>query len=170
VRGTITLEGSAVAANFRHYQVEAGPGTNPSAFTVIHGPVNQLVEQGVLGVFDTTQVANGPYTLRLVVFDQSGGAIESKVRVLVDNPIAPPTPTPTATETVLPTGTPTLIPTATETVVPPSATPLPPTETPTNTPTLALPTETPTLELPTETPTITATLGFQATTEPVSSQ
>jgi membrane peptidoglycan carboxypeptidase len=80
VRGVITLEGSAVAAKFKHYQVEAGPGTNPSAFILIHGPVNQLIEQGVLGIFDTTQVANGPYTLRLVVFDQTGGATESKVR------------------------------------------------------------------------------------------
>ena len=153
--------------------MEAGKGTNPDAFTLIHGPINQLVEQGVLGVFDTTQVENGPYTLRLVVFDQSGGAFDAKVRVLVDNlSTATPLPTETPTETVVPpTDTPTLvIPTATETVVPPTNTPPLATETPTETPTLALPTDTPTLtstlELPLETPTLTATLGLQATTEP----
>ncbi len=174
VRGAVTLEGSAVAANFAHYQVEAGKGTNPPEFILIHGPINQLVEQGILGVFDTSKVENGPYTLRLVVFDQTGGATESKVRVLVDNPV---TPTPGPTDTAIPaTDTPTATiapPTDTPTSPPPTDTPttLPPTETPTETPTLPLPTDTPTLtptlELPTETPTITATLSVQGTTEPV---
>jgi membrane peptidoglycan carboxypeptidase len=178
VRGTITFEGSATAANFAGYQIEVGKGTNPPGYTVVVGPVNQIVEQGILGTLDTTQVENGPYTLRLVVFDQSGGAFDSKVRVLVDNLNTPtPAPTDTPTETVVPpSDTPTLIPaTATETVVPPSDTPPPAaTDTPTLTPTLALPTDTPTiaptLELPANTPTITSTLNVQGTTEPVRGQ
>jgi membrane peptidoglycan carboxypeptidase len=153
VRGTVALEGSAVAANFRHYQVELGVGTHPQAFLIIHGPVNQLVEQGVLGVFDSTQVENGPYTLRLVVVDRGGGAIESRVRVLVDNPPATPTPTePVATVTDTPT--------ATGTPAPPADTPTPPlVQTPTNTPTLPL------LETPTETPTSTPTLSPEPPTD-----
>jgi hypothetical protein len=177
VRGIITFEGSATAANFAGYQIEVGQGTNPAGYIPVVGPVNQIVEQGVLGTLDTTQVENGPYTLRLVVFDQSGGAFDSKVRVLVDNPNTPtPAPTSTPTETVIPptvTETPTLIPTATETIVPPTDTPSA-TETPTETPTLPLPTDTPTitptLELPTGTPTITATLSIQGTTEAVSGE
>jgi 1A family penicillin-binding protein len=182
-RGVMTLEGSAVAANFSHYQVELGVGTAPQAFVVIHGPVDQLIEQGTLGVFDTTQVENGAYTLRLVVFDQSGGLIESRVRLLVDNPPTPtplPTPTPTLTpvptETEVPTATPTatepvIIPTDTPTptatntpespTVTPTLTPKPPTETPTATPTASpeLPPETPTASptAPPETPTMTPT-------------
>jgi hypothetical protein len=157
VRGPLTLAGTALAANFSRYQVELGKGTNPSEFALIHGPVNQLVEQGILGVFDSTQVENGPYTLRLVVFDQSGGTTEARVRVLVDNAA---TVMPSSTETALPTDTPTLVPTVTETptvIVLPTDTPtLAPTatETPAGTPTLELPTETPTLPLPTETPTL----------------
>lgn len=165
VHGVITLEGSAVAANFSHYQVEVGQGTNPSSFVPALGPVKQLVEQGVLGVLDTTQVENGPYTIRLVVFDQTGGAVEGRVHVLVDNPV---TPTPTSTDIPLPvTDTPTTV-LPTDTPIPPTETPttVPPTETPTETPTLPLPTDTPTLELPTETPTITATLRIEGTTEP----
>jgi hypothetical protein len=168
VRGTITLEGSVTAANFSHYQIEAGKGTEPSQFILVHGPVQQIIEQGVLGVFDTTQVENGPYTLRLVVFDRSGGAFDTKVRVLVDNLS---TATPAPTETSIPmTDTPTLVP-PTETSLPPTQTPIPelPTDTPippTETPTVVLPTDTPTLELPTETPTLTATLSLQATVEP----
>ena len=153
-RGTITLEGSATAANFDHYQVEAGLGTAPQAFMVIHGPITQLVEKGVLGVFDTTRAENGPYTLRLVVFDRNGGSAESRVRVLVDNP---------ATATPLPTNTPTA--TATPTLRPPTSTSTPtlpalPTvaNTPTATPTgTSTPTFTPVVNTPTFTPTVTDT-------------
>jgi 1A family penicillin-binding protein len=163
VRGVITLEGSAVAANFRHYQVELGQGTNPGTFMVVLGPVGQLVEQGVLGTLDTTQVENGPYTLRLVVVDSTGGAIEARTRVLVDN-AATATPVPTDTPTPLPIETPT----ETPTVIAPTDTPTlefptetPTLESPTETPTLELPTETPTVELPTETPTLAATTEVQ---------
>jgi membrane peptidoglycan carboxypeptidase len=162
-RGTLTVEGSVAAANFSHYQIEFGQGTTPDAFTVISEPVNQTIEAGVLGVFDTTKVENGPYTLRLLVFDQSGGQVESRVRVLVDNV---PTPAPTETET--PTLTPTITETPTET---PTATTEPATATPTQsaatetstatpipntaTPTQSTATETP---LPTATPTLPAEL------------
>jgi 1A family penicillin-binding protein len=167
VRGTITMEGAVTAANFSHYQVEVGIGTGPQAFALVHGPIRQIVEQGVLGVFDTTQVENGPYTLRLVVFDQNGGGNEDRVRVLVDNPIATPSPSPTvtATQPVIPSATPTASPTPTLTPEPPtataSATSPPPTATgpaPTATPTTTS-TATPTLpaELPTDTPTATPT-------------
>lgn len=147
-RGVITLEGSAVAANFSHYQVELGVGTNPQALVLIHGPVDRLIEQGVLGVFDTTKVENGPYTLRLVVFDKTGGASEARTRVLVDNPPATATasPSPTATELpATPTHTPTLTPTA---VITSTSTPELPTSTPTSLP----------VELPTATLTSTATI------------
>ncbi len=174
VRGVITFEGSATAANFSHYQIEVGQGTNPQSFTPVTGAVNQIVEQGILGTLDTSKVENGPYTLRLVVFDKSGGSFDSKVRVLVDN-LTTATPVPLPTDTVVPTDTPTVVPTVTETVALPTDTPtvVPPTDTPTvtlptETPTVEFPTETPTLELPTETPVVTATLSLQATTEPVS--
>ncbi len=160
VRGQLPLEGSAVAANFSHYQVEVGVGAAPQAFLMIHGPVRELVEQGQLGIFDTSQVENGPYTLRLVVVDRNGGTVEARVRILVDNPIATPTPTapPSPTVTLSPptvTQTPTApLPTETPTTAPTDLPTDTPTETPTTTPTV-IPTETPTLpiELPTETPT-----------------
>jgi 1A family penicillin-binding protein len=166
VQGITTLEGSAVAANFSHYQIEFGVGTDPQAFAVIQPPVSQLIEDGTLGEFNTTQVENGPYTLRLVVFDQTGGAVSAEVRVLVDNPAATSTllPTPTETPTLIPTDT--VEPTATSTLEIPTFTPtLPPelpTETPTLTPSATLepplePSETPTIS-PTELPTTEATL------------
>ena len=147
VRGTMTLEGSALAASFSHYQVELGVGTNPQAFLKIHGPVNQLVEQGPLAAFDTTPVENGPSTLRLLVFDQTGGATEARAHVLVDNPVSTATATPVF---VLPTDTP--APVFTDTPLPEVVLPTPtstqePAETVTPEPTPTLP-----LAPPIETP------------------
>lgn len=179
VRGVITVEGSAVAANFSHYQIELGQGTDPQNFIVIKDPTPRLIEQGLLGQFDTTQIENGPYTLRLMVFDQSGGAFEARVRVLVDNPIPTVTPTasPTPTQPIIPTDTPTLAPTDTPTVIIPTDTPTtaPPTATPTSLPTeLPLPTDTPTLlpspttpvVAPSDTPTLAPTATPTTTPAP----
>lgn len=119
VRDTVTLAGSAIAADFAHYQVEMGGGTNPQQFMVVHGPVQQLIQNGPLGVFDTTEVDNGPYTLRLRVFNRYGNNQEARVRVLVQND--PPTPTVTPTEETFiipPTNTPTPRPTSTNTPQP----------------------------------------------------
>ncbi len=178
VRGVISLEGSAAAANFKQYQVELGKGTQPDSFMVVLGPLNQLVEQGVLGVLDTTQVENGPYTLRLVVSDQAGGAVETRTRVLVDNAAtatSAPTDTPLpVTDTPIPTGT-LAPPTETPTVPPPTATPVPqaptdtpvpPSPTPTETPTIELPTATLIPEVPTDTPTTTVGPAVQETMTP----
>jgi membrane peptidoglycan carboxypeptidase len=164
-RGTITLEGSAAAANFSHYQIELGVGTEPQAFAVIQDPVYQLVEQGMLGLLDTTQVENGPYTLRLVVFDKTGGSAESRVRLLADNPAtATPTvtltPSPTLVNTATPTHTPTIEATHTATSEPTATTTPTLIPTLTNTPTLVKPTPTITL-----TPTITSTLPVELPAE-----
>ena len=157
-RNTISLEGSASADNFSHYQIEMGTGTNPDVFVTIAGPVNQMVSLGILGVFDTTAIDNGAYTVRLVVSDRTGGQGEARIRLLVDNvptPVSTATPTATATPSV--TSTPT--PTATEN--PPTLTPTATLE-PTTEPTLE-PTTEPTIE-PTVEPTIEPTL--EPTTEP----
>ncbi|MCB0172621.1 MAG: penicillin-binding protein 1C [Anaerolineae bacterium] len=163
IRDKVALDGSAVAANFSHYLVEFGVGTNPQAFATVLGPVSQLKEQGNLGTFDTTQVENGPYTLRLVVFDQNGGSVESRIRVLVDN-----APTPTIVASPTATSSPTLQPSATSTQIPPTPTPtatlIPATETPIIQPTIETPSPEPTVE-PTVEPTATPTT--EATTEPL---
>ena len=144
VQGVVPIEGHAVAANFSHYRLDYGVGTGPEAFGELSGDVYQLVEGGLLGTFDSTQYPNGAYTIRLMVFDQTGGALESRVRILVDNP---PTPTPTATPTETPTATPTITPSPT----------LTPTATATLTPTATA----------TPVPTVTPTAGITITVTPV---
>lgn len=107
-RGTIEIKGSAVAPRFAYFRLELGVGTNPSNFQVIQGETKPWIRKDILAHFDTTQIANGPYTLRLVVYDDLGGFSEARVRMLVDNspasivirtPVTTPPFTPTLTLT-----------------------------------------------------------------------
>jgi hypothetical protein len=128
VRGAIRLEGSAVAPKFSHYQVELGIGTSPQTFIVIQGAITQTMRRSLLGTLDTRQLENGPYTLRLVVFDQLGGFTDDRALILVDNPpdsIAARTPvtTPPFTPTPPLTATLTLTTPATPAGTPPAPTP-----------------------------------------------
>jgi hypothetical protein len=105
VRGTIAIEGSAFAADFSHYQLEIGESTAPESFTIIQYPIDRWVDHGLLGTLNTTQLANGVHTLRLVVFDKTGGAKEARARIFVDNApevIALQTPITTPPYTVTP--------------------------------------------------------------------
>ncbi len=154
IEGIVSVEGVALAANFSHYTVEYGVSWGPQAFGPVAGPVDRLVEGGPLAEWDTRQQPNGPYTLRVVVFDQTGGAYEGRVTVLIDNP--PPTPTHTPTPRPA-TETPTPVP-ATHT---PTLEPI--TETPTLTATFEVVTDTPTPPLATATPALEPT---QATFTP----
>lgn len=118
VQGVVELRGAAAAAQFERYQIELGLGTDPQAFMLIQEPQPRLVENGLLGTFDSTQLENGPYTVRVVVFNQYNDSREARVRLLVNNALPTPTSTPTAAVIVLPTSTPTLLPTSTPTPPP----------------------------------------------------
>ena len=138
LRGTVRVEGQALAASFAHYEVEYGVGGSPQAYgKITTEPQTRLVEGGFLWNLDTTQLDNGLYTLRLVVRDKLGGENESLVRIIIDNPA---TATPLPTETSLPTPT-----------VPVTATPLP-TDTPSAPTTADTPTPTSTSSEPTVVP------------------
>ena len=154
VRGIVEVIGTARMSDFSHYAVEYGAGTSPSGWGPMSGPVGNMVERGLLTQWDTRLLDNGPYTLRLVVYDHRGNSLEARVFVEVVNP----TPTATRTPTVTPTAsrTPTALPTRTATVTPtrtptaqPSATPTATaapssTSTPAPSPTPTIPSETPT--------------------------
>jgi 1A family penicillin-binding protein len=159
VSGEVYVVGRANMPGFAYYVVEYGEGDDPIGWGPVAGPVATAVESGLLAVWDVRALANGPHTLRVVVFDGTGHSVEARTWVNVENvlptateaptwtpePSATPAPSATPTETSAPTATATSTPAPTDT----------PTPTATSTPT---PTETP---APTETPTPTPT----ATTE-----
>ncbi|HSJ59568.1 MAG TPA: PBP1A family penicillin-binding protein [Anaerolineae bacterium] len=138
VGGEVYISGRTGVPGFDHYVVEYGEGRDPIGWGHVVGPVYEPVDGGLLAVWNVLPLDNRDYTLRVLVFDQAGNAVEARTWVMVQNAL------PTATPTIAPTSTET--PTVTPTVEPP---------TPTWTPTAEPPT-------PTWTPEVTAT----ATIEP----
>jgi len=112
----LPIRGQVVMPNFSRYEISYAYGHNvgDQAFSA---PV--LVEQtqwtapdSILGQVDTSNLQNGPYTLRLTVYDTQGRRVTQDVRITVNNP-AVPMPSPTFAPTLTPglPPTPTLEPT-----------------------------------------------------------
>lgn len=100
LQGLITISGQVQGPNFVRYELAYATSQQPDNFIQIATSSTQVPQNGSpLGDWDTTQVANGNYTIRLQAVSSAGGTIIVDVPVVVDNP--------------LPTATPTLIPTAT---------------------------------------------------------
>ena len=151
----VYVVGQANMSGFSYYMVEYGEGRDPIGWGPVAGPVYTPVDSGLLAVWDVTPLDNRDYTLRVVVYDQGGHAVEARTWVWVQNPTPTDTPTPTWTSTPTATATlePTWTPTPTETPWP-TDTPWPiETSTPVELPTIALPSDTPTpIVLPTIVP------------------
>ena len=78
-------------ARFSFYRLHYGAGSAPSSLRPIGNPVDQPVENGVLGTWDTAPLLTGEYTVQLTVYDTSGGTTITRVLV---NVLPAPTPTP----------------------------------------------------------------------------
>lgn len=85
VSGQVTLNGTAGGDNFAYYRLAAFPGLLPEAMQTIVDPVEIPVTDGQLGVWDTTQLADGLYTVLLTVVKQDGTFAEVAVPVTVSN-------------------------------------------------------------------------------------
>jgi hypothetical protein len=143
VRGLVPIEGRATHSQFQKYEIHYGPEPNVGdQWTPIGGsPFAQQVVQGRLGLWDTTMIPDGVYSLRLRVVRIDGNYDEYFVRgiqVVNTRPTETPIPSPTPTAsgpTDTPAPTPTIV-----IAVPTVSSPTPrPTDTPLPT---ALPTET----------------------------
>ncbi len=144
VRGLVPVEGSATHPQFQKYEVHFGPEPNPGdEWSPLAGsPFTVPVVQGRLGLWDTTIIPDGVYSLRLRLVRLDGNYDEYFVRGIQVLNAAPtetatPRPSPTASEpTETPSPTPTVVigvPTVASPTPRPTATPLPtlpPTATP----------------------------------------
>jgi membrane peptidoglycan carboxypeptidase len=82
VSGTVQILGRATVENFKEYRLEYGPGSDPQDWTnIINVPFDR--ELGILGVWNTTELEPGEYTLRLVVVDDDKKEYEARVLVKV---------------------------------------------------------------------------------------
>jgi len=125
----VTVWGTTRVPLFRDYTVYVGAGDEPHAWLQLIPFQTTPVLNDRLAVWDAAGLTPGRYTIRLVVTDQRGNALEARIHVT----LVQPTPTPTATQT--PSTTPP--PTAT---VEPTGTPTPTSPATTPTPTLLVPT------------------------------
>ncbi len=113
LRGSVQIQGTAVHQDFWKYEVAAAPQGTQNWFNI--GGAEAPVQNGVLAVWDTRTVPDGPYTIRLRVVRRDGNYDEYFVqKVVVANTAPVDTPTPETTPT----------PTATPTPKPPTATPV----------------------------------------------
>jgi hypothetical protein len=144
VRGLVSIQGSATHPQFQFYKVEFAREPVNENWVIIGAIHEGQVVDGQLEVWDTTQVPDGSYTLRLRVVRLDGNYSEySVVQVVVAN--AQPTETPTPAATPIPTTTPTpLPPTPTIVVEQPAL----PTGVPSPVPTRVTPLPTPSEEQP----------------------
>jgi hypothetical protein len=86
VSGDLNIIGSATHENFQFYKIEAAPGANASGNWQYMGGNSAPVESGFLTTIHTRNLANGLWTLRLVVVDQIGNFIAPcQVTVTVQN-------------------------------------------------------------------------------------
>lgn len=116
VRGVVPVLGSAAHPQFQFYKLEyAREPASDENFVIVGAIREQQVIDGQLELWDTTQLPDGSYTLRLRVVKVDGNYDEAVVvQVVVAN--AQPTETPTPAESPTPTVTPTPLP-ATPTIV-----------------------------------------------------
>lgn len=72
IQGRIDIRGTASIPGFQFYKVELGLGEHPGRWTSISDIHGTSVTDGLLEVWDTSDLPAGSYSLRLVVVDATG--------------------------------------------------------------------------------------------------
>lgn len=112
--GTIELRGMVAPAGMQSYFFEVAPealATDPAAsWTPITLPSGTPVTNGVVGVFNTTTLADGRYVLRIRVVLAGGGSLIERIAPITIQNAGRITPTPASSPTPTIQPTPTLVP------------------------------------------------------------
>ena len=86
VSGDLNVIGTATHENFQFYKIEAAPGAGASGGWQHVAGTQVPVSNGVLGTINTNNLANGAWTLQLVVVDLTGNFVPPcQVTVTVQN-------------------------------------------------------------------------------------
>ena len=76
----VSIVGTAYSPYFQSAVLEVGTGAAPAAYSLL-ATIGLTVKGGTLGVWDTTAVADGAYTLRLTVTDRLGRVAQALAAV-----------------------------------------------------------------------------------------
>jgi len=100
IAGNVQVIGAAVHPNFLQYQIEFGPDPNPgNLWFPATGAVQTPVINGLLGIWNTTNINDGTYQVRLRVYLRDGTTLTTVVNnIRVQNRV--PTPQPSATPNI----------------------------------------------------------------------
>ncbi len=105
--GPIQVFGTASATQtFNRFQLEYASAVQPTVFTIIGSPITSAQNSGALGTWNTQQMPNGAYILRLSMFSNSGGYLYRTVNVNIVNQQIVPTVIPTSNIPIFVTATP----------------------------------------------------------------
>ena len=132
LNGLVPITGTATHPQFQRYELAFAYSPNPTGtWFPLQAAVNTQVVNEIIGRWDTTQISDGLYTLRLRVFYSDTAYLEAFVQnVRVQNATsttvvsAPETPTPPVAITLPPLATATATPTAPGIELPPTTAPL----------------------------------------------
>ena len=84
--GQVIIRGTAAAKKFSRYDIFVGQGSNPSTWqTTGMALTGGEIVEGQLATWNTTSLANGLWTIRLVVSDTVGGTREDRTAMTIDN-------------------------------------------------------------------------------------
>ena len=89
IGGQVEIRGNARGGNFANYRLQYGSGLTPTQWTQIGPDHGAQHENGLLEVFNTEGLEEGPYTLRLTVRYHDGNQRIWDAPVTIDN--TPPT-------------------------------------------------------------------------------
>lgn len=78
--GLVSIVGTAYSPYFQSALLEVGAGSSPATYTTL-ASLTSTVSGGTIGVWDTTALADGAYTLRLTVTDRLGRVARASVLV-----------------------------------------------------------------------------------------
>jgi membrane carboxypeptidase/penicillin-binding protein PbpC len=83
-KGFLRIEGNARPDDFVYYRLQFGEGLNPTRWIQIGEDVDEAVQSGILGEWDTSDL-NGLHTIQLVVVREGDHVDTAAVPVTLDN-------------------------------------------------------------------------------------
>ena len=82
--GLAEVRGTALDTNLESYKLEFAPNIRPYAWVELASS-NTPITNGILGIWNTADVVDGEYILRLTVNDKAGNSLQNTVVVNADN-------------------------------------------------------------------------------------
>lgn len=101
--GLIQVMGSVNVPNFSRYQLELAQAARPDVTASLGDPIRSqpIADNSFLGGWDTNNVPDGQYNLRLKAFDSQDHSVTIVVPVVVNNSSPPPPPLQTTAQPII---------------------------------------------------------------------